>query len=74
MLQKQLSNQEQQKTIINDLHELEKSFNDLKSNLLTLFSSIKNTESVSIDNEIGNIETQLVSLSSGLEYTENEIL
>ena len=74
LLQKQLSNQEQQKTIINDLHELEKSFNDLKSNLLTLFSSIKNTESVSIDNEIGNFETQLVSLSSGLEDTENEIL
>ena len=32
---KQLSNQEQQKTIINDLHELEKSFNDLKSNFGT---------------------------------------
>tara|TARA_B100001750_G_scaffold129958_1_gene103329 strand:- start:15447 stop:18164 length:2718 start_codon:yes stop_codon:yes gene_type:complete len=74
LLQKQLSNQEQQKSIINDLHELEKSFNHLKSNLLTLFSSIKNTESVSIDNEIGNFETQLVSLSSGLEDTENEIL
>jgi len=73
LLQKQLSNQEQQKIIINELHELGKSFNDLKSNLFTLFSSINNSESININNEINNFETQLVSLSSDLEDTENEI-
>jgi len=74
LLQKQLSNQEQQKNIINDLHQLEKSFNDLKSNLFNVLSSMRDTESIDINNQIGNFETKLVTLSTGLEDTEKEIL
>ena len=73
LLEKQLSNQQQQKIIINNLHQLESSFKSLKTNLNSLLSSLRDNSSENISQQINNFESQLVSISSELEDTEKKI-
>ena len=74
LLQKQLSNQEQQKIIIQDLHQLESSFLTLKDNLISLISSVNLNDSELINNQINQFETELISISSALGDTEKKII
>jgi len=73
LLEKQLSNQQQQKIIINNLHQLESSFKLLKTNLNSLFSSLGDDSSENIAQQISDFEVQLASISNELEDTENKI-
>ena len=73
LLEKQLSNQQQQKIIINNLHQLENSFKSLKTNLNSLLSSLRDNSSENISQQINNFQSQLVSISSELENTEKKI-
>ena len=73
LLEKQLSNQQQQKTIINNLHQLERSFKSLKTKLNSLLSSLDETVLKNIAIQINNFETELVSISNQLEDTEKKI-
>ncbi len=73
LLEKQLSNQQQQKTIINNLHELERSFKSLKTKLNSLLSSHDENSVENISLQISNFETELISISNQLEDTEKKI-
>ena len=73
LLEKQLSNQQQQKIIINNLHQLESSFKLLKTNLNSLFPSLGDDSSENIAQQISDFEVQLASISNELEDTENKI-
>ncbi len=73
LLEKQLSNQQQQKTIINNLHQLERSFKSLKTKLNNLLSSLDKTALENLSLQISNFETELVSISNQLEDTEKKI-
>ena len=73
LLEKQLSNQQQQKTIINNLHELERSFKLLKTKLNSLLSSHDENSAENISLQISNFETELISISNQLEDTEKKI-
>ena len=73
LLEKQLSNQQQQKTIINNLHQLERSFKSLKTELNNLLSSHDESSVENISLQISNFETELVSISNQLEDTEKKI-
>ena len=73
LLEKQLSNQQQQKIIINNLHQLESSFKSLKTNLNSLLSSLRDNSTENISQQINDFEAELVSISNELEDTENKI-
>ena len=73
LLEKQLSNQQQQKTIINNLHQLERSFKSLKTKLNNLLSSLDKTALENLLLQISNFETELISISNQLEDTEKKI-
>ena len=73
LLEKQLSNQQQQKTIINNLHQLERSFKSLKTELNSLLSSHDESGVENISLQISNFETELISISNQLEDTEKKI-
>ena len=74
LLQKQLSNQEQQKNIIDNLHNLESSFASLRNKLNQGISSLSKEIIESIDQEFSSFENQLVALAVELESTEHEII
>ena len=74
LLKKQLSNQEQQKNIINNLHSLERSFISLKNKLNHDISSLSEPIIESIDQELLSFENKLVALTGELESTEREII
>ena len=73
LLEKQLSNQQQQKNIINNLHQLDSSFKSLKTNLKSLLLSLTDNSSENITQQISDFENQLVSISNELEDTEKKI-
>ena len=73
LLEKQLSNQQQQKIIINNLHQLESSFRSLKTNINSLLNTLGDNSSENISQQINDFESQLVSISNELEDTENKI-
>ena len=73
LLEKQLSNQQQQKIIINNLHQLESSFKSLKTNINSLINTLGDNNSENISQQINDFESQLVSISNELEDTENKI-
>ena len=73
LLEKQLSNQQQQKIIINNLHQLESSFKSLKANINSLLNTLGDNSSENISQQINDFESQLVSISNELEDTENKI-
>ncbi len=74
LLQKQLSNQEQQKTIIDNLHALESSFASLRHKLNDEISSLSRPIIESIDQKLSSFENKLVALTGELESTEREII